>query len=73
MLAAAGQEFEDCRLSQEEWGKLKATAHFAQLPYLSIKCDGNEIFFNQSMAIGEFCLLLKYLVKLTIVYKKKLY
>ncbi|CAH2093198.1 unnamed protein product [Euphydryas editha] len=50
MLAYGGQEFEDIRLSNEEWAALKPTMPFGQLPVLEI--DGKK--YAQSVAISRY-------------------
>merc|ERR1712186_288615 len=50
LLAQAGVKYEDKRISQAEWEKLKPTMPFAELPALEV--DGQTIV--QSLAIARF-------------------
>ncbi|KAK7094788.1 glutathione S-transferase 1-like [Littorina saxatilis] len=51
VLALAGQDFEDVRLSREEWAaKYKSAAPFGQMPYVEYK--GKK--YGQSKAISAF-------------------
>ncbi|CAH2093197.1 unnamed protein product [Euphydryas editha] len=50
LLAYGSQEFEDIRLSDEEWAALKPTMPFGQLPVLEI--DGKK--YAQSIAISRY-------------------
>jgi len=50
ILHYAGQEFEDHRVSFEEWGAVKATTPNGQIPVLEV--DGKKL--PQSVAIGRF-------------------
>merc|ERR1712038_626196 len=50
LLAQAGVQYEDKRISQAEWEKLKPTMPFAELPALEV--DGQTIV--QSLAIARF-------------------
>merc|ERR1719223_1474527 len=53
LLTLGGVEFEDVRVSREEWGKLKAegVSPYGQLPFLEV--DGKIL--GQSAAIGRYC------------------
>jgi len=51
IFAASGQEFEDIRLTKEEWPAKKASTPFGQLPVLTV--DG-EFHLGQSSAIARF-------------------
>ncbi|CAJ0605917.1 unnamed protein product [Cylicocyclus nassatus] len=50
IFALAGQDYEDVRLTQEEWPKHKAEMPFGQMPVLDI--DGKQL--AQSAAIARF-------------------
>uniref|UniRef100_A0A0B6ZHZ8 Glutathione transferase n=1 Tax=Arion vulgaris TaxID=1028688 RepID=A0A0B6ZHZ8_9EUPU len=50
VLTFAGKAFEDNRVSQEEWQKIKPTSPFGQLPFVEI--DGEV--FGQSLAIAQY-------------------
>lgn len=51
-LVISGIDFEDNRLTTEEWAKLKPTAPYNQLPFLIVD---NETHIAQSSAILRFC------------------
>merc|ERR1712224_892357 len=53
LLAQAGVQYEDKRISQAEWEKLKPTMPFAELPALEV--DGQTIV--QSLATWRWCSL----------------
>jgi len=50
MMAQAGLVYDDCRLTREQWGKMKATTPWGQLPTLTI--DGKT--FAQSNSIERY-------------------
>ena len=56
ILAVAEQNFEDFRLSNEEWPEHKQSgkAPFGQLPYLVIKNGPEEITIAQTLAISKY-------------------
>jgi glutathione S-transferase len=50
ILTWAGKEFEDFRVSKEEWPKYKSASPFGQVPFVEI--DGKV--FGQSLAIAQY-------------------
>jgi len=50
IFAAAGQEYEDVRVAQDQWATKKAEFHFGQMPVLEV--DGVKV--GQSAAIAYF-------------------
>ncbi|XP_039756717.1 glutathione S-transferase 2-like isoform X2 [Pararge aegeria] len=50
LLAYGGEEFEDCRITKEEWADVKPTMPFGQMPILEI--DGKK--YAQSSAIVRY-------------------
>jgi glutathione S-transferase len=56
IFAAAGQKYEDIRISKDQWPKNKPLAPFGQLPYLEIidKETGDVFKLAQTMAIVRY-------------------
>ncbi|KAK3089618.1 hypothetical protein FSP39_005095 [Pinctada imbricata] len=53
LFAAAGIPFTDKRVTQEEFGKMKATDPYASLPILEVTAGNDAYMMNQSMAINR--------------------
>ncbi|KAK2140427.1 hypothetical protein LSH36_1353g00034 [Paralvinella palmiformis] len=51
MFALAGQDYEDHRVSREDWQKIKADTPFQQVPILTVD---DTFQFSQSLAIAKF-------------------
>lgn len=55
IFVAAGQKYEDIRISKEDWIKVKHNAPFRQLPYLEIiGADGSVFKLAQAMSIARY-------------------
>lgn len=55
IFAAAGIEFDDNRISKDDWYNHKQNSPFGQVPYLEIiDFDGSTFKIGQSMAIGTY-------------------
>lgn len=59
IFAAAGQEYEDYRVKNEDWAAVKPTTPFGQLPVLKVTQGSNVHEIAQSLTIGKTYLIKK--------------